>query len=227
MAEVIVFEDHAPSRAEIITELEAHNHTVAAQANSLQTAYDVLGRIISPDVTNVEDRRLLYASALILDGTLSTMASLSGPRPDFTGPYVGPEIDPELMELVPADSPTITQRLFGRFRKTLPPPAEPTETVINRNDYSSDGACIAGIITRYGLDLPIIGMSSDPLRLQGVEIAPEYDLTKSGMSQLGPIVTAVAEERARRRQQQAIRDAAERIRVKRSNVTRKTTHPEQ
>ena len=79
----------------------------------------------------------------------------------------------------------------------------------------------------------MLGMAEMPLGTRGVEIDSDLDLTKANWYQLGGVVTAVAEERARLRQlaaeqkAQAIRDAGARIRARRGSAMRRTRRPEQ
>lgn len=166
--------------SDINKELTQHGHEVVARAGSLNEAHEVLLGAINGD------EQLMGATALVLDGTLTTFQRATGPRPDFVGPYAGSDIPPELLV---AEKPTGWSRLRSFFARQPAPAPPPTETIVSRNDFKSDAAMVAHIVGKYQLGWPIIGMSGDPLALQGVEIDRGLDLTKNRMHHLGPLVT--------------------------------------
>jgi len=225
MAEILLFEPDQNFNRAITANLEVQGHTVLEPVTTLPEAYDVMRDLIEHPALRDKVDALVMTDMLYHDG-LSRY-------PDFVGPYVSLMPD-DLAELQPSDSPGLFKGFMNLLRRKNQEQEElPETTTLERMPMGSDAALIAEINRLYDLRLPIVGMAEMPLGTRGVEIDPDLDLTKANWYQLGGVVTAVAEERARRRQlaaeqkAQAIRDAGARIRARRGSAMRRTRRPEQ
>lgn len=151
MANILVFEDYYMTIGDIRQTLSGTPHEIVGEACSLNEAQYLIGKIASKEIR---------ADVLLLDGNLDNRDEPLEFR--YTFPLDGTE--------------PIKRTLFGRVKSP-----KPREIVVCNYEQGSGAHArmIKKVLDACEISVPIIGISGDPMEINGVEV--DVDIGKGSI----------------------------------------------